>query len=177
MKIGVFFDLHNTLTDANEAWKSAYRDLVSNSEHRKIAKMIDQKESREKLCVEHGLDYGLVTQRYRENLSINEYGLLLLNSLSKHFEVCLVTNSSKEKTISDLKKIGLNQKFKKVYTKENGTKPDPEYIKDIIKENNFDLVFMIGNDVYEDFVISDNIIPIIIDFPKCNKTLKLKNDT
>ena len=174
MKIGICFDLHNTLTDANEAWKLAYKDLVGNSEYLEISKRIDQKESREKLCVEHGLNYSLVTQKYRENLSINEYGLLLLNSLSKYFEVCLVTNSSKEKAINDLKKIGLDQKFNKIYTKENGTKPDPEYIKNIIKENNFDLVLMIGNDIYEDFVTSDNVVPLIIDFTKCGRALKLK---
>lgn len=172
MKIGILFDLHNTLTNANTAWKLAYKSFVTPDEYDDISVRIDQKESREKLAGEYGLNYQLVIKKYRENLSINPYGLFLLDSFLPYFDVFLITNSNKNKALKDLKKLNLEHKFKKIYTKADGIKPDPKYIESILLENKLDMAYFIGNDSEEDFICSPKVISLIINFKNLNHTLK-----
>lgn len=82
----------------------------------------------------------------------------------------------------DVEKCGLEHGHVKIYTKEDGEKPDGEYIKKILSQNKIDFMIMIGDNRNEDIFNLRNVKTILVTETKnikrkINKILKgLQNE-
>lgn len=163
--IGIVFDFHDTLVESTKAWLNAFKKVVHcRKNFLQIKKDYLNKVSRKLICQNYGIDYNLVLKYYREYLKIKKEGMHLYENLALKYPkipFILVSNASKERLMLDINKFK-EYNFDKIYSKENGQKPNKEYFEKICKENNIDFIILIGNDEKEDCKVIDNMLSFMI---------------
>ncbi|MRG27783.1 HAD family hydrolase [Laceyella tengchongensis] len=150
-RIAFAFDLHDTVVYSSEAWLAAYMEQIT-AEHRAVEKkecvslLLRGKISRSLVSSIFGLDHDVVEEAYRCNLNMNTKMLTLIQTLKDAgFKTILISNAKSKRVMDDIKSLGIEKLFSVIYTKENGRKPYFDYIDSIIRENELDLLVMIGN--------------------------------
>ena len=157
MKVLVGFDLHDTLILSTEAWLRAFKIVAPN-----IFSEIENDYmifSRKDICKKYNINYENLKKIYRKNLKVNSNAVKVYNKLCTLFDTCIITNASFERATQDMIFCGI--KYNKLYTRENGLKPNIDYIKDILNKQKCDYLIYIGNK-NEDILIGDNIKSYII---------------
>lgn len=162
MKLSIWFDFHDTIVDSSKAWLKAYKYYCSKKEYRKISFLYKKGYSRKKLANMVNIDYYLIENKYREYLKTKRIITWLLYYCINKYDVIIISNASRKRILKDLEKVKINCDQIKLYTKENGHKPEIKYINNIIKDNNIDEVIMIGNDKFEDNFKQKKINTVII---------------
>lgn len=163
--IGLMVDLHGTLLDSNYAWSKAFQkfdpkrmDYYSHALCNKV--------SRKELANIAGVPFEQIKAEYRKNLRPREEILAIVNILKKSFELVIVTNSKRNDALLDLEYLP-NLNYKAIFTKEDGCKPDMEYLNSIIEQLNWEFAYLIGNDICEDCVDMKNVCSILVpDYPR-----------
>lgn len=153
-KIGILLDLHDTLVKSKSCWIKAFKKIAKDKIEAKV--MIDEYKNggwKREILLRHGYDYEQVKDIYLQYVSPKNDIIRLCKKYESDFKLILVTNATYSRMNEDIKKVDL--KFFKKYTRENGIKPNNEYILNILKENNLDSAIMIGNDKVKD--VFDNI--------------------
>lgn len=161
MKKLILADFHGTIVDANAAWHKAYCCLCP-TQSDLIREKIIAKENRSEIAKALGLDYQEVIRLYRSFLSVRHEVIQIIKGLD--LPIIIISNASKERLLLDIESVkGQHDlKFDKVYSGEDGKKPDTEYIERVIKENEYEFAYMIGNDAVEDFVKSPLVTNILV---------------
>jgi hypothetical protein len=77
----------------------------------------------------------------------------------------LVSNSSRKKIMKDLELLPMLS-FERIYSSENGTKPNISYLDDILKDQHWESSYLIGNDFIEDYSKHPLVQSIILPQPK-----------
>lgn len=162
MKGGLMIDLHGTLLYSNLAWALAYEsfDKTRGNFYREE---IDKKRSRYELAEIVKVPYSEIITKYRSFLRPRIEVIDFTNRLN--FPKLIVSNSDKEKVIKDLAYVP-NLNFQRIYTIEDGTKPEFEYLEKILTDQNWDFAYLIGNDFKEDYSKHPKVMSIIIPQPK-----------
>ncbi len=158
-------DFHGTIVDSNNAWLKAFYELRCNNLDL-IKQLIYQKKSRKQIAIDNNIDYNLLLQTYRKNLTIRYDVVNLINKIHGNKNIIILSNSSREKLLLDIKQIKdlHNLEFSYIYTSINNTKNDINFLKKIINKHNIKKAYMIGNDIREDFINLNEIINIFIPY-------------
>lgn len=157
MKILIGFDLHDTLVFSTDAWLKAFKTVSPNTFSKiKNDYMII---SRKEICKKYNINYEKLKKIYRKNLKINNKVVKVYKKIYSLFDTCIITNASLERAIQDMLFCGI--KYKKLYTKEDGLKPNIHYINGIINEQKCDYMIYIGNKE-EDILIGNNVKSYIL---------------
>ena len=161
MKKVLLVDFHGTIVDANLAWYRAYcASCPDKSEY--IWNRLSAKDSRKEIAQSLGLNYDDVIKIYRQNLAVRDDVIKMIHGLN--LPIIIVSNASLERLMADINTVQSqhNLTFLKIYSKENGKKPDVEYIERIIAENGFDGAYMIDNDIDEGVIKSPKVTNILV---------------
>lgn len=160
-------DFHGTIVDSNAAWIKAYLDLgATDTEY--VTRHVFQKEKRSVIAEKFGIDYEKLKLKYRENLHIRHEVVNIIKSLPGSQNIIIISNSSKAKLLKDMKKVKNEHMLNiiDVYSKEDGNKQDIKFVKKILNKYNIDRIYMIGNDIREDFSQCEEITNIIVPYKK-----------
>jgi len=157
----ILFDLHDTLIQSREAWLRAFKYLRPN-EYGRIRKMYDKPINRKKICEIYSIDYTALKKEYQNYLREYKCTIFVLKRLSNLYKIIILSNASKNRIIEDLSRFELSNYIFKIYSKEDGMKPNENYIQKIIAENHISRAIMIGNNYNEDVLNLNNIDNIII---------------
>lgn len=150
-KIAFAFDLHDTIVNASKAWIAGYQEEMPDENGVKdkkdcISVLLREKVSRSLISRAFNLDHTAVELAYRRNLNTNINVISLVQALkSAGFKIILISNARRKRAMDDIKFLELEKLFFRIYTQENGLKPDFDYVDSIIRENELDLLIMIGN--------------------------------
>lgn len=142
MRLLIAFDLHDTLVNSTKAWLKAYKRMNSN-EYKKIKKDYKNGMFRKDICKKYDIEYEHLKEIYREYLHENKLVLKYYDLIRNNYDTCIITNASSIRARKDLEHC--NIKYDKLYTSEDGLKPDKKYIYKIMKENKCDFLILIGN--------------------------------
>lgn len=162
MKIAIGFDLHDTLVYSTQAWKDAFGFFAGDRYTNYIEKYLKRKGSRRELSNILNVDYKSVETYYHVILRKSEKMEKLMMILSDIEEVYIVTNASFSRAYHDLLCTGLLKYVSKIYSRENGKKPDCKYIDKILSENQLDYFLYIGNNSIEDVFMSKRTISLLV---------------
>lgn len=161
MKMVFGFDLHGTIVNSDEAWKSAIIKVAPSKLRDVILNAYNSGVSKRCICTLYNINFSLLEEEYRRCLSCNDKVVQLIKLIFKKQEIILISNGNKERVYKDLQKFGLVNYFSKIYTKEDGDKTDKNYIDHIIKSNNIDLLVYIGNNWEEDVLDNEKAYSLI----------------
>lgn len=155
-------DLHNTLLLSNDAWINAFLTFNTTIDKEQLSKEIYNKKSRRELASIYGINYNELLNVYYEMCFINKKLVLFVKSLQENgFEIVLISSSSNEKVINDLKKISKYILFDEIYTKENFKKNNKSDWDKLLKKHNADFIIYFGNDYDEDIINNDKVVSIL----------------
>lgn len=161
-KIAICFDLHDTLLNSYPAWIKAFT-MVTNGDLEKSEKMIEEfkkGEWKREICSRYGYTYDEVKNIYLQNVKPIYPVKKFCEMVKKNNSVYIITNATQPRAEEDIFILGMT--FEKVYTRENGIKPDKNYIKRIIKENNLSHLIMVGNEKERDVFSLPETTSIIV---------------
>ncbi|MBU2616025.1 MAG: hypothetical protein KKC19_02885 [Nanoarchaeota archaeon] len=158
--IGLMVDLHGTLLESNQAWAKALESIdPDRSEF--YRQQIQLKRSRHELAEIAGVSFDDLQSAYRRFLFPRDEVIGIIRSLSDIYPMVLVTNAERNRVLDDLEHLQ-NLPFLRVYTREDGKKPNPIYLQRILDEQGWGEAFLIGNDLTEDYSENKKITSIII---------------
>ena len=161
-KILIGCDLHNTLLLSNGAWINAFLTFNKTIDKEQLSKEIYNKKSRRELASIYGINYNELLNVYYDMCYVNKKLVLFVKSLQKNgFEIVLISSSSKEKVINDLKHISKYILFDEIYTKENFKKNNKNDWDKLLKKHNADFMIYLGNDYDEDIINNDKVVSIL----------------
>jgi FMN phosphatase YigB (HAD superfamily) len=160
MKIGALVDLHGTLLQSNLAWIEAFSRLDPNKREF-YTEQIMLKRSRHELADLIGISFKKVENLYHQNLIPRFEVVEMVITLSKHYPLVLVSNGPEYRVMRDLKRVP-HLKFDKIYTASDGLKSDIKYLERILDEQGWSKGLLVGNDLEEDFLESERIIPVLV---------------
>lgn len=159
------FDLHGTLLNSNKAWEDALIEFDPEKKDFYHQAIMDKK-NRKELAQIAGVSFETLSERYYSLVKIREEVFSIALELNKNHPCIIVSNAPKFRVERDIKKLReLN--LLRVYSGEDGKKPEKDYLERILKEMNWEQAYLIGNDIQEDLSLSNRITSII--FP--NKPL------
>ena len=172
-KIVVCFDLHDTLVYSTRAWKKAFKIVCKNDKG--VAKKIIEEYNaggwKRKICESYGYDYDEVKKIYFPFLKPIKSTKKFCLKMKEYHKVFIITNAKKTRAIEDSKILGIN--FDKIYSRDDGVKPDKEYIERILTENNIKYMIMVGNEECDKFPFKQ--IKIIEILPRITYNKLIKN--
>ncbi|KGE16524.1 HAD family hydrolase [Paenibacillus wynnii] len=161
--IGYAFDLHDTLVFSSAAWDKAFTKSVSEENKKSLSLLLKNKVSRKQIAKLFQLDFVEIEESYREGLTINPKVFnLILQLKAVYYPVLLISNAKLHRVNADLDRLNLVELFDKVYTFEDGKKPDYSYINNIITEQQLDLLIMVGNNEQEDVFHHPKVLNLLI---------------
>lgn len=172
----VCFDLHDTLLDSFPAWIKAFEQITGDDKDKfeKIKSEFVGGGWKREICKKYGYDYNDVKKIYlgyvKAIKGVKEFCLYI----KKYYHTFVITNATLPRAEEDIKILGIE--FEKVYSRDNGIKPDKDYIKGIIKGNNFDFLVMVGNETERDIFDIDNTRTIIVSPSSTFEELKKQFD-
>ena len=161
---GLLFDLHDTLVNSREAWLLGLIQLQPFRDKAELEMLYDTIKRKE-LCKLLDINYEEWLKHYQDNVTVKPIMIKLLDIVSTQFKCFIVSNASFSRVHYDCRLVGEHY-FKKIYSKENGIKPDAKYLKSILTENQLDYGILIGDNYQEDY----------IDLPTLQSTIINKND-
>lgn len=159
MKLLVCFDLHDTLVSSTKAWLDAYKQTNPN-EYKLIKKDYKSGMSRKKICKKYDINYEYLEEIYRKKLHRKKLVMRYYNLIRNKYNTCIITNASSMRARKDLEHC--NIKYNKLYTSDDGLKPNSKYISRIMKENESDFLILIGNQD-EDILLLPKTISYLIE--------------
>lgn len=174
MKLLVCFDLHDTLVNSTKAWLKAYKKMSPNK-YKEIKKDYKKGMFRKEICKKYDIEYNRVKAIYREHLHEKKFVIKYYNFIRNNYDTCIITNASSMRAKEDLEHC--NIKYDKLYTSDDGLKPDSKYISKIMKENESDFLILIGNQD-EDILTLPNTTSYLIknDLQIVNIYVKIKKN-
>lgn len=159
MKMGLMVDLHDTLLESSIAWIKSFYVLIP-GEIENCVNDLSKGISRRTVAKTFGVSYDIVLDEYRKHLKPREEVYTLIQILSNEFPLVIVSNSSRDRIEKDIALLpSLN--IERVYSKENGKKPDRMYLESILENMSWDSAILIGNNLVEDRSTSERITSII----------------
>jgi HAD superfamily hydrolase (TIGR01549 family) len=162
MREGILLDLHGTLLDSNRAWIEAFKEIKpENAAY--YEKQIWQKKSRHDLAIHAGVPFETLLEHYKKALKPREDVLKLVKNLSTEYPLALLSNSSRQRVVDDLRHLP-NLGLVKIFTGEDGKKPNIEYCERVLGILGWDRALLIGNDPEEDMISSSRITCILIPY-------------
>jgi len=145
------------------AWEQAFLKNIPEHLKSSLLLLLNQKISRRQIATLYQLDYAEVERDYRQELEINRNVLqFILHLKIAGHRLLLISNAKRYKVNLDLEKLELSELFDKIYTSEDGRKPDSRYIQNIMDEQNLNLLIMVGNSEQEDVFSHPNVISLLI---------------
>lgn len=157
---GLLFDLHDTLVNSREAWLSGLIQLQPFRDKAELEMLYDTLKRKE-ICKLLNINYEEWLKLYQDNISVKPIMVELLNIVSKKFKCYIVSNASFERVHYDCRLVGEHY-FQKIYSKEDGKKPNAEYIKSILFDNKLDYGILIGDNYQEDYTLLPTVQSVII---------------
>lgn len=157
---GIMLDFHGTLVNSNQAWLEAF-SILDPPRREYYREKIWKKESRHLLAQTARLSFTEVYDLYATLLQPRLEIVDLVKKLGESYPLIIVSNSERERLLQDLQKIP-PLPIQRIYSKENGRKPNLDYLESILHEMSWERAFLIGNDPEEDLVQSRCITSIII---------------
>lgn len=179
--IAISYDLHNTLIKSNKAWLKAFKSL--SKEHYSNIKQEYSFMSRKAICKKYDINFEQLEYEYRKYIKLNKRVCKLYYKYLHKFPTLIISNAPASRVYRDIQKCNLKYDCVKIYTKEDGEKPDSEYINKILLQNKIEFAIMIGDNKNEDVFDLNNVKTILIDETKnlskeINKLLEhLKNES
>ena len=161
-KILVCFDLHDTLLSSQKAWIIAFKEITKNDNKKFEAikkEYLDGGWKRE-ICKKYGYDYNDLKNIYLGIVEPMEEVKKFCLEMKKRHKVFIITNATYKRALEDIGILKID--FEKVYSRDNGIKPDTEYIKNILKENDMEKMIMVGNEYERDVFDLPNTKSIIV---------------
>lgn len=162
MKIAFGFDLHNTIVRSNVAWvQSLLLHSKKDVDKSYIESLVYKKVSRKKIAADIGADYDEVLNDYYMFIKPDNKIVTFIQELYNDFPLYLISSSSKEKVMRDLKTWEGEQYFSGVYTKETFCKGRKEDWERFLDSSNIDLMIYLGNDAEEDVIDCKRVLSLI----------------
>ncbi len=162
MKKGLMVDLHGTLLYSNLAWALAYESF-DGTRGEFYRQEIEKKRNRHELAQYAGIAYELLLDRYELFLTPRVDVIEFIKN--QNLPMVIVSNAQKKRVVRDLTRVS-GLAFDRIYSQENGIKPASEYLESILKENEWDFAYLVGNDVSEDYSENSKVLSIILPQPK-----------
>ena len=149
-KLVVCFDLHDTLLNSFPAWLIAFEQITGKDTDlcSKIKSEFIAGGWKREICKKYGYDYNDVKNIYLDNVTAIQGVKEFYDYVKNYYKVFVITNATMPRAKEDIEILGID--FDKVYTRDNGIKPDKDYILDIMSQNNFDYMVMVGNEKERD---------------------------
>lgn len=158
----VCFDLHDTLLDSTKAWIKAFRQICKNDKNLflKIKQEYLAGGWKREICKKYGYKYEEVKNIYLSKVKTITGVKKFCDWLIKQYRVFVITNATYKRALEDIDILKI--KFEKVYSRDNGIKPDKDYIKSIMEQNNAKYMLMVGNEKERDIFNLPNTKTIIV---------------
>lgn len=178
--IAICYDLHNTIIKSDSAWLKAFKKICK--ENYPIIKQEYKFMSRRSICKKYDMNFEQLENEYRRHIILSRKVCKVYYKYMRKFQTLIISNAPASRVYKDIEKCRLEHSFVKIYTKEDGEKPDDKYIKEILLENNIDFMIMIGDSRNEDIFNLRNVKTILVTETKninrkINKLLKeLQNE-
>ncbi len=160
-------DLHGTLLDSNTAWLEALREIDPNNIDYYEAG-IWGKMSRRDMAKHANVSYECLKSKYRSKLKPRSGVLDFVKVLSANYPLIIVSNAKRKDILDDMGYLSQLQ-VERIYSKEDGNKPEMRYLERILVEMCWDSAYLIGNDFIEDFTYSKRVMSIIIPYCQSHK--------
>lgn len=157
--IGLLVDLHGTLLESNLAWARAL-ESIDPKKSGFYREQIQFKRSRHELAQIAGVSFDSLLNVYRKYLLPRDPIVALFRTLSCEYPSVLVSNCQRDRVLADLHYLP-TLSFKKIYTIEEGKKPERIYLQRILDDQGWDKAFLLGNDLIEDYSENENVTSII----------------
>lgn len=159
MQTGLMCDLHGTLLNSNEAWLEALASFDP-AQRDFYAEQIMQKRSRRELAAIAGVSFEDLSEQYHALVSVRLPVLNIVKKLCDSYSLIIVSNAPRPRVERDLLKLG-SLPIARVFTQEDGRKPERDYLERILGEMNWNNAYLIGNDPEEDICDSPRIFSVI----------------
>ncbi|MCM1439921.1 MAG: HAD family hydrolase [Roseburia sp.] len=159
-KCGLLFDLHDTLVNSREAWLLGLTRLNPFRDKEELEMLYDSLKRKE-ICKFLDISYEDWLKHYQDNISVKPIMVELLNIVSTKFKCYIVSNASSERVHYDCRLVGEHY-FQKIYCKEDGIKPNAEYLKSILADNQLDYGILVGDNYQEDYINLPTLQSVII---------------
>ncbi|MBQ7307509.1 MAG: HAD-IA family hydrolase [Clostridia bacterium] len=161
-EIVVCFDLHDTLLFSQNAWLEAFKIITKGDDekYQTIKKEYLEGGWKREICKKFGYQYDEVKDIYLTIVEPMEEVKKFCEEMQKKHRVFIITNATYKRAIEDIKV--LKMEFEKVYSRDDGKKPDPEYIKKILEQNDIHNMIMVGNETVRDIFNLPNTKSIIV---------------
>lgn len=178
--IAISYDLHNTIIKSDRAWLKAFKKICK--ENYSAIKQEYKFMSRKSICKKYNINFEQLENEYRQHIKLSRRVCKVYYEYMYKFQTLIISNAPASRVFKDVEKCGLEHSHVKIYTKEDGEKPDGEYIKKILSQNKIDFMIMIGDNRNEDIFNLRNVKTILVTETKnikrkINKILKeLQNE-
>jgi hypothetical protein len=160
MSAGVMLDVHGTLLNANTAWVAALSE-VDPARAAYFSNAVRGGRSRYELADELGVQFEQLLRRYRALLTPRRDVLALALSLTAAYPSVIVSNAPRSRLLPDLEVVS-ELRVCRVYSIEDGTKPQSEYLERILQHQRWRRAILIGNDPVEDRSAHPRVRSVII---------------
>lgn len=178
--ISICYDLHNTLIKSNHAWLKAFKKLCKDKYP--AIKQEYKFMSRKSICRKYDINFESIENEYRKYIRLNKKVCKTYYKYLDKYPTMIISNAPSSRVYKDILKCKLKHNSVKIYTKEDGEKPNSEYINKILLQNKIEFAIMIGDNKNEDVFDLKNVRTILVDETKniskeINKILEeLKNE-
>jgi PAS domain-containing protein len=159
---GLLVDVHGTLLLSNRAWARAF-GRYDPDRFGMYCEEISKKRDRRELAAIAKVPYERIVDAYREELTPRQDVIRMIERSG--LPRVIVSNARRERLLLDLELLDFA--CDRIYTKEDGRKPDTNYLERILRDQRWDCAYLIGNDPIEDYSMHPRIQSIIIPQPPC----------
>ena len=162
--IAICYDLHNTLIKSNKAWLKAFKKMCR--EKYSIIKQEYKFMSRKSICKKYDINSEQLENEYRKYIKLSKKVCKSYYEYLHKLPTIIISNAPASRVYKDIEKCKLKHNSVKIYTKEDGEKPDSEYINKILLQNKIEFAIMIGDNKNEDVFDLKNVRTILVDETK-----------
>lgn len=163
MKLGFFFDCHNTLINSNDAWVMAFTEHIGKKATEDITINLYGKLKRREIAKKYGVEFELIEESANKYMVRNQLLIDLIKDLKDSgINLFIVSNAPRKRVEGDLLNVDIKQLFDEIYTGDEGGKKNNKIFDDILKKYSLEYGFFIGNEEFDDHIDHPRIMSMVL---------------